>query len=76
VGNGFAAAGGGSVSYIHQQRGLKTGILLNQEYSPERLTEESLTLFPDVVYGVSATLAAAQARTRRAYGSGVRRRRR
>jgi len=42
---------------IHHQRVLKTSILLDQEYSLQRLAEESLTLFRDVMRGVSALRA-------------------
>jgi hypothetical protein len=45
------------ISHIHHQRVLKAGILLNQEYSPQRLAKESLTLLRDVKRGVSAPLA-------------------
>ena len=62
------------LSHVHHQRGLKTSILLNQEYSFQRLAEESLTLFRDVICGVSAPLA--RSRLRPCAARGVWRRRR
>lgn len=52
------------VSHIHHQRVLQAGILLNQEYSLERLAEEPLTLLRDVMCSVSATPASLKTRAR------------
>lgn len=63
------------LSHTHHQRGLKTSILLNQEYSLQRLAEEPLTLFRDVVCGVSAvppTQSQAAVGRRRRWGGDAR----